>query len=122
MGSNGAGAALWTVSDLGDSHSAPQHPCREPGALEWGGKGLGGGASRAPLAAPPALPVPPCPQCHRPCVRVSLCPPRDTPCPRSLRVPTLRAHPVFSVPSAPALLRERVLVCQRPLHRGQVEV
>lgn len=92
-------------------------PRREPGPLEWDGKGAGRWYQPYPsLVVPLALLAPhPVPSATG-CVSVSPCPPkllaRETFCPRSPACsPHSGEHPVFSVHSTPALLGERVLMC-----------
>lgn len=127
-------------SDVGDTRSWgaarsesawPWFPPKAPfprgelGALEREGKGAGRWRQLCPsLAVPLALladPLSPVP------LGLGLCQPvsprllaRETLRPRLQ--PALRGRPVSSVPSTSALLGERVLLRQRPLHRRPVEV
>lgn len=89
-------------------------PCREP----WAGTGWG--FWLCPLTARP-----PSPQCHGTKeFPYHPAPPTDSQpgCPATPAACAQGHTPLFSVPSTSALLGERVLVCQWPLHRRQVEV
>lgn len=113
VGSNGAGSALWRVSDLGDSQAVwPQCPPKPPQAT--GSPGVGNWYHWVPLGttgyhSSHSSACTPCPQCHQWCVRVSLCSPQGHPLPSQLSPRS--GHTLCSLSPAPRPCSESEFSC-----------